>query len=43
VFLHTLGDFRFPSYFDHDAIMHHTMHALDAPASGWIDDSIINR
>jgi len=22
-------------YFDHDAFMHHTMHALDAPAWGW--------
>src|SRR6218665_113937 len=22
----------FPTYFDHDAFMHHTMHVLDAPA-----------
>ena len=23
--------FSFPPYFDHDAFMHHTIHALDAP------------
>jgi len=31
-FLHTLCVFRFPTYFDHDAFMHHTMHVLDAHA-----------
>jgi len=32
-FLHTLWVFRFPPYFDHDALIHHPMHVLDA--SGW--------
>ena len=34
-FLHTLSVFRFPPspQFDHDALMHRTMHVLDAPVS----------